>query len=340
MTPRVVDNYTDFPKFENGDKASPVPDDSFFSLEATTIDTPISDAAALGNRVITGLGAEEGVLINKVSRTKMSIKAEAWRPMPCSFKVRIYVRGDGRHAVEFQRRSGDHMAFMQIYSHIEDLLDARPMLDRRSSDGLPQPDLFGTPHFVPKQQVDSSSVQVLLDMATQPDRHLQAEAAGGLANAVAVACFTAELCTPEACFAAEFCTPEAFASYLCVLRNGGYAALSAMAQVLSVLAMTPQAAACFAHTGFWQGLLDTLIAHGMCEKLKRQLAQVACCALTLGAMEVAHDAAEQQLQMLLETMKHEAISPLVRNTLSEATALLPDVPKAAHRRGGGVDVAL
>eukprot|EP00811_Abedinium_folium_P000822 NODE_10754_length_1331_cov_4.623754.p1 GENE.NODE_10754_length_1331_cov_4.623754~~NODE_10754_length_1331_cov_4.623754.p1 ORF type:complete len:295 (+),score=64.15 NODE_10754_length_1331_cov_4.623754:301-1185(+) len=286
------------------------PFDPLFEHEVTTLEAYVS-AAELGNRVATMLAAERDVAIIKVSRAKMSIKAEAWRPMPYVFKARIYRKGKQHHAVAFQRRRGDAASFMQLFDRAQHVHETLPCA--RAQPSIPHALFFDVPLPPDDPPNEQPMLQPLFDMATHvADTLLQTEAAVGLAN----------IAEQPSCVK-ELCISEAFAVLRFILRNGAYVCLSAAAVVLSTLATQPSAMAYFAEAGFWQALLDGSVAEGTYENLKRQFARVAAdvYAFTSTSTKTSADAAQSQLKALEATLNSPSISVAVRSTLAAAVQM-------------------
>eukprot|EP00811_Abedinium_folium_P035509 NODE_8297_length_1506_cov_37.546048.p1 GENE.NODE_8297_length_1506_cov_37.546048~~NODE_8297_length_1506_cov_37.546048.p1 ORF type:complete len:406 (-),score=77.02 NODE_8297_length_1506_cov_37.546048:211-1428(-) len=295
--------------FHESDQAREVPVDPLFKLEATTLEAYLS-AAELGNRFASMLAAERDVAIIKFNRAKMSIKAEAWRPMPYMFKARVYRKGDHHHAVALQRCSGDAASFRQLFNRAQQLLEAPPCPSTQPATlwqgffDMPLPN--EPPHGLPV-------LQPLLALAT-PDAHplLWAEAAVGLASVAA----------QPSCVKA-LCIPEAFAVLQLLLRSGAYTCLSAAAVVLRSLATQPSAMAYFADVGFWQALLDASVAEGTQEDLKWQFARIAADVYTFASTApMTSPAVTQSLLKVLEaTLNCPNISASVRGTLAAAVQM-------------------
>jgi len=89
---------------------------SFEQLEVTTFRATSCNAPDLGNHVLSFLRQEANCTIRKVKSDKFSIKADlSTGNLACSIKVRFYMEGTDMYCIEFQRRSGDSIAFMSVY---------------------------------------------------------------------------------------------------------------------------------------------------------------------------------------------------------------------------------
>lgn len=97
-----------------------------FALEATTLRISREPAAALANAVLDFFNAHVVASISKVRYTKLAIKADVYEGgVMCSIQVRIYRTSEGEHAVEFQRRCGDHVAFHTAFKAASVFFTAR-----------------------------------------------------------------------------------------------------------------------------------------------------------------------------------------------------------------------
>lgn len=113
-------------RFQAGDVPPTVPADPLFRLERTTIvvnNSSSADAAALGNGLLEHLRSEASAKVRKLSRPKFSVRAHAsCGELSCELKVRVYRQRDSSCAVEFQRRSGDSVAFGGVFRRAADHL--------------------------------------------------------------------------------------------------------------------------------------------------------------------------------------------------------------------------
>jgi len=146
-------------------------------LESTTLQLSESSTVTVGNRLLSFFRNDVDAKIKKMSQTKFTIKAEVFvGGIWCCLKVRIYQNEDGS-LVEFQKRSGDTVAFFQLYRKVSAYLlgDSYPQTASLGLPKLPQIDAL------PAEQ----AIAPLLDMADScQDMNLLAEVAAAL-NAMA-----------------------------------------------------------------------------------------------------------------------------------------------------------
>ena len=164
-------NYTK--RFHNDERPSPLPTDPFFKLESTTIHVEEQSPQKIWNCLIGFLS--NGIISNvlKISPQKFAIKSEFFmNSLFCVIKIRIYDTGPHAHAIEFQRRSGDSICFIQVFRKAVACLSAPLNLERRERMPLqlkdcPNPDIV----------IEKDDLDPILDMAFTEQSHLQAEAA-------------------------------------------------------------------------------------------------------------------------------------------------------------------
>jgi len=110
-------------------------------FEPSTFHTSHKEPAKLGNRLIDFLTMAAGAVVTKVNTKKFTIKAEVDGDAgACMLKVRIIDEADGRHAIEFQRRSGEstalHKVFDDALKYFADALScpSRPSKEKETGD--------------------------------------------------------------------------------------------------------------------------------------------------------------------------------------------------------------
>mmetsp|Transcript_81466 Transcript_81466/g.205835 ORF Transcript_81466/g.205835 Transcript_81466/m.205835 type:complete len:371 (-) Transcript_81466:529-1641(-) len=102
-------------RFAPNHSPPPLPTDTFFQLESTTLRVPAAPFH-LGNALLDILLAVVVCEDVKVDCDKFSIKATVcYRSSTCSVKLRVYEVTPGSYVVEFQRRRGDCTVFMDMY---------------------------------------------------------------------------------------------------------------------------------------------------------------------------------------------------------------------------------
>jgi len=132
-------------------------------------DTPVG----VGNRLLSFFENEAEARIKKLNQTKFTMKVDVfWKGIWCCLKVRIYQTGDGT-LVEFQKRSGDSVAFCGLYRQVEAYLlgTSSPQTASLSPPTIPHVEAL------PAEQ----TVDTLLDMANAcQDMNLLAQVVSAL----------------------------------------------------------------------------------------------------------------------------------------------------------------
>jgi hypothetical protein len=191
-------------QFVFGDVPPALPVDPDFRLEGTTVTVENSSPEQIGNGLLSLLRQKAAASITKVSRIKFSVKAYVHLDgLSCDVKVRVY-RLESGFAVEFQRRSGDALAFHRLYRLASDNLNfyscaASP--EQHDFIDAHRPTVMQAPVA---GQTESSkkelSIAPLLEMAMRctSDLSLQAEVAEALADYASDADLSWQLSTPDA----------------------------------------------------------------------------------------------------------------------------------------------
>jgi hypothetical protein len=158
-------------------------------LEKTTVHLSTGEPVMLANEVLRFLQTAIGGQVDKVSRLKFSVRAQAYMAGHwCSIKIRVY-RNQGGHTWEIQKRSGDPLAFASLYRQVKNQLE-NPGLQPSENYNAPQPKMLGL-------SCPPYSIQPLLDIAHyHTDINMLAEAASGLAVLAQDAEVAAELRKP------------------------------------------------------------------------------------------------------------------------------------------------
>jgi serine/threonine protein kinase len=112
-----------FQRFSGNDCPPSIPNDDSFELEPTAFYVHGKEPVKLGNHIINFLSMAAGAVVTKVNTKKWTIKADVdGESGACTMKVRVYSAGEGRHAIEFQRRGGEttalHNVFDQAAEHL------------------------------------------------------------------------------------------------------------------------------------------------------------------------------------------------------------------------------
>jgi hypothetical protein len=187
--------------FSCGDVPPAFPIDPDFRLEGTTVYIENSSPEQIGVGLLNLLKQEAAATITKVSRIKFSVKAYVHVDgLSCDVKVRVY-RQEVGFAVEFQRRSGDVLAFRRLFSLAKEHLNfysASPEQDAFID--VHRPTVMQAP--VAGQERSSKeelSITPLLDMARCTSAlPLQAEVAEALADYASDANLSWQLSTQDA----------------------------------------------------------------------------------------------------------------------------------------------
>jgi hypothetical protein len=187
--------------FSYGDVPPALPVDPDFRLEGTTVVIENSSPERIGMGLLNLLKQEAAATITKVSRIKFSVKAYVHVDgLSCDVKVRVY-RQEVGFAVEFQRRSGDVLAFRRLFSLAKEHLNfysASPEQDAFID--VHRPTVMQAP--VAGQERSSKeelSITPLLEMARCTSAlPLQAEVAEALAACASDANLSWQLSTPDA----------------------------------------------------------------------------------------------------------------------------------------------
>jgi hypothetical protein len=207
MPAKALGSHIPRPAFFEGDEAPLPPDDAFFEFALTTMTVHGMSGAQIANAIVDFLDKEvRRSCINKVSRKKLTIKAEVClETSHCEMKARVYRQALGGYSVELQRRCGDVIAFNHLWQGLSRHLNlcmtgVGGAYGAHSTQPLIEPIIPDVPcEDVVAQDVESSSgsLQPLLSLAECSDPRLQAEAILALAHAAQNMKVAAQLCTPQ-----------------------------------------------------------------------------------------------------------------------------------------------
>lgn len=169
-------------EFHSSDVPPALPDEMRPHLEATTLLLSEHSPIIAANSLLTFLEQVVHARIKKVNRKKFTIRADvSIEGFPCDIKVRIY-QEQRASLLEFQRRSGDAVAFMRFYTQASGHLQGQPAL----VDGWRPPEIPRMASLLPDE-----AIAPLIDMAEFHDVNLLSDAAAALAvmsDDPAVAC--------------------------------------------------------------------------------------------------------------------------------------------------------
>lgn len=164
-------------RFEDGDVPPTVPTDPCWRVEKTSL-VVSGSAVEVANQLIDFFGGVITASVTKVNRKKFKITVHAiWENLACELKVRIY-RQASENTVEFQKRSGDGIAFNGIFRRASSYLSSEtiPTMEILPSlqELLPFPDGLW--------QDEANSISPLLELGgSSEDERLQEETALGFA---------------------------------------------------------------------------------------------------------------------------------------------------------------
>lgn len=182
--------------FTGGTFSSSIPDlpeDPYFSLESTTLEFSLEGTLAerigahkLGRDLLDFFQFEAEASILKVCYKKFAVKASVlFEGLSCTVKARFYKRDHHRVALQFQRKSGDVVAFDATFARLGRLFqemgylhdgDAQvsPFSPRLRFHATQEPDAFDQDTFGPFGPI--------YDLANSDDPALHAEAAQGTSD--------------------------------------------------------------------------------------------------------------------------------------------------------------
>lgn len=164
------------PRFEHFQTPPDAPADPLFKLQPTTFICRCSAAECM-NLLLDFFEFEVTSAVTKVCRAKFAIKVDAFdKGLLCRLKLRMYRQQTSELVVEFQRRSGDTVAFHEVYQQARLKLEPRSPCTETFADVTPPIDQLEGPASV----VELSPLVDMLAQSHTPE--LQAEAAAGLAN--------------------------------------------------------------------------------------------------------------------------------------------------------------
>jgi len=314
-------------RFQELQEGRRVPEDPFFFLEQTTQFLEGASPSKAGNLVLDFLEQEIPSSITKVNDKKFTIKVEAFHSgHACQIKVYIYQQESGC-AVEFQRRSGDAIAFCGIYGKASEYLR-----ERIASRGVQLSPEYSKATFttvaltVPEHrglkagfsgEAAEEDLAILLQMPRQTP-HLQDEIASTVLHVA-----------EEKQNLAAWCKPEAFDVLLELLDSERFAAAYPAAHLLARLADIPEAQPHF----LGRGLLKSVLVHfwvettGMAVWL--QLAHLVHSVVSGRAAHMTGEESQETATAIATTLK---LQPLESDpNISEHTACICHVlRKALH----------
>mmetsp|Transcript_28468 Transcript_28468/g.90721 ORF Transcript_28468/g.90721 Transcript_28468/m.90721 type:complete len:443 (+) Transcript_28468:178-1506(+) len=308
-------------RFTEADVPPKAPSDPFFKFEATTLYLSTAAPHEIGNCLLDVLASQVSACVTKVNRKKFSIKASASHGnSTCSLKVRTYSQEQGSCAVEFQRRSGDRLAFRGVYGQAAEYL----LRSFAATPGAPEAALepLATPPVPPGPLGGDATAEIapLLEMADlEESPELQAEAAAALAGLAQDGQATEGLCSTQA-----------FVAFEKLLQSKRADVLHPMARLLERLAQRTEATGSFASGTLLTAVLGKVLDEPGTSPVSRQLAQALSLAVTRCASALPEKSAQGLAAALTEAVKDTAMGdgPVYRNLQEAQFALQLQRPGA------------
>jgi hypothetical protein len=310
-------------RFQEGDAAPDVPDDSFLQLGQTTIVVNDASAAHIGNCMLDFFAVEAAGFISKVNPTKFTIKAEVCVDgLSCETKVRIYRKADGQHIVEMQRRSGDSIAFHHLYrwasQHTNSLNSSYAVQSDANGAAVKPPQFAGVPSE-PLDVEPEASLAPLLDLASSGNIQLQAEAVQELLRAA-----------QDVHVAVQLCTPHAFMVFQSLLQLVCFSVAEPLARLLCCLATLPETEAYFTDRLLLQTMIEKAGACAPGQLVAEQLAKAVCHTITGHARELSPGANRELTVALTEKLRDGAPAYPVHGVSTQSLATVHYLQESLH----------
>jgi len=286
---RVIENFTE------SDRPPNKPTDPFFKYEPTTLHVSDVLPSMLGNTLLDILCHDMVSSISKVKREKFLIKVDTFiKSVMCTMKIRIYFEEHTTHAIEFQRRCGDCMAFRSAYHqaalhlkrHFPGIVNA-PLDDEVS---IP-PSLAGN---VEQDPVGETAISPYLDLAGYVEQpNLQAESATALVDVA-----------ENDGTVTSLCTLRAFAEFKKLLRAKQLEVAYPTAQMLLLIARRPEAVPCFTDPELLRNILEKVRSAATGALVREPLAETLGSALVRCATRLPPEVCEDIASSLTEAIEH------------------------------------
>lgn len=269
-------------RFNATTEARDVPTEYGDYLAVTTAFARCTSTSDVANCVLDFFEGEDTMSITKVNRIKYTIKVTAFTSgMACELKVFIYKHSEDGAAVEFQRRSGDCVAFDDIYRRASQYVMTHAnnrFVDEASANkemGLPARVAFAAP----AQQSEQALVPLLQMASCSEAPELQAQAAAGLISIAQ---------DPQ--IMSEFCTPAVLVALQKLLLVQRLAVIYPTACLVALLAQSQEFAHRSSDFGLPQLMQERLVSCDTDRVAKEQLAlavrRIECC----GSVHFEHTA--------------------------------------------------
>mmetsp|Transcript_86819 Transcript_86819/g.202048 ORF Transcript_86819/g.202048 Transcript_86819/m.202048 type:complete len:485 (+) Transcript_86819:197-1651(+) len=325
-------------RFTETDRPPVMPEDPLFQLNNTTLRIHSNASFQVGNLVLDFLTNKLKSQIKKVNPQKFSVKAEIFVDgASCVLKIRTYEVKCETFLVEFQRRSGDCVAFGKAFQLAAEHLTPHFLASSGAADLAKTPKLPRCKH----DTTDAEGIEPLLDIATAEDREhlaLEEEAAAAFSE---LAHDSQEV--PSLCNSRAF---DGFKKLLCSSQeNVAYPT----ACTLSALAQWPEAAPYFANQGILPIVAEKIRSVKTSDLVQQELAQALNKTLAVCATTLSEKVSEEIMESLSDATKSLRISnALTYQQVQEAYSALKyryagapgTLPgKAAVVQCGGTDEA-
>lgn len=291
-------------EFMQSDFPPLLPQDPFFQLEVTTAFIDAEDAAVVGNSLLAFLGTVAANVL-KVNTRKFTVKAAVLCDgLTCAMKVRVYSLGFPRFALEFQRYSGDCLAYNKTFQQAVQYF---------TSEATP------TSSTLPAIKVDKDlaieDLTPVLDAACRSNEiFLQAEAAASLS---AISELSAEICH----------VPDVRNAILQLLRVSCFSVAAHLSQLLSNLALCKDAEDHFFRNGFLAQVFVQALTASTGRLLKERLAEAMKSLVARCRTELSKEAFDKLNNALEASKENEAWSTASNHeAIKSAAQLLPAPP--------------
>uniref|UniRef100_A0A7S1KYL1 Uncharacterized protein n=1 Tax=Alexandrium catenella TaxID=2925 RepID=A0A7S1KYL1_ALECA len=299
-------------RFTEADAPPDAPADPFFKLEVTTVHISSRTPSEIGNNLLDFLNTRVVSSIAKVNRRKFTVKADVFvEASACALKARAYREDQGTYAVEFQRRSGDAVAFNRVFQQAANFLSPRFVPVKSTFEATPD---FDCEELLRLSMTESKGeLAPLLDMAGLLDLpSLQAECAAALAEMA-----------QDTHLASRLCTRRTFEDFKKLLQADQTDVAYPTARMLLYLAQCPEAVPCFADRGVLSMMLDKVRSKATSALVQQQLAQALNAAITRCAANFSQKVSDDIMSDLIKAIKDISgrDTPTYRN-LKEAQLVL------------------
>uniref|UniRef100_A0A7S4UWC9 Uncharacterized protein n=1 Tax=Alexandrium monilatum TaxID=311494 RepID=A0A7S4UWC9_9DINO len=268
------------------------PSDRFFKLEATTLHLSSRAPWDIGNDLLDFLNTRVVSSITKVNRQKFTVKADVFiEASSCALKARAYREERGMYALEFQRRSGDSVAFNRLFQQAAEVLSPRFVPVK----AVVEADLDMNRRELSRCSTKDHKAELtpLLDMAGLLDLPaLQAESAAALADMA-----------QDTGSALRLCTRRAFEEIKKLLQADQTDVAYPTARILLFLAQCPEAVPCFADRALLLMMLDKVRSRATSALVQQSLAQALNTVITRSAVSLSQQLLDDIMSGLVRAIQ-------------------------------------